>query len=140
MAVNHRITSWIFALVVGLSLSYCSYQWIDDADRREQRALEDRIVGQSRLFLEAYVRFHAGIEISDSLNRVREAGKAYIFPVETGWELSGHYRRKGERRWHPYFMMLDPDVNLVSLVVEDTDALLVEKAAIDGKFSISQPK
>lgn len=138
MAVNHRITSWIFALVIGLFLSYCSYQWTADTDRDEQRALEVSVVKQSRLFLESYVGFDNGIEISDPLNRVREAGKVYIYPVESGWELSGHYRRTGERRWHPFLMTLDPDASLVSLLVEDAYAPLVEKAATDEILSISR--
>ena len=138
MAVNHRITSWIFALAVGLLLSYCSYQWIVDTDRGEQRALEDNVVRQSRVFLEFYVGFDTEIEISDALNRVREAGKVYIYPVESGWELSGHYRRTGERRWHPFLMILDSDASLVSLMVEDTYAPLVEKAATDAILSISR--
>ena len=137
MQINHRVTSLVFAFSLGLLVSFCSYQWITDPDRRTQRAIEEGVVLQSRQVLEQYVGSKGGIEISDPLNRVREAGKVYIYPVESGWELSGQYRRVGERRWHAYLMNLDGDARLISLAVEDDDPALQEKARSDSRFSTS---
>lgn len=80
----------------------------------------------------------ADLEISDALDRVREAGKVYIYPNELGWELSGHYRRPGERMWHDYLMALDGDLSLLRLSVKDDDPALNDLAAVDTKFSTSQ--
>ena len=91
---------------------------------------------ESRIILESWVADGANIEISDPLNRVREAGKVYIYPIAAGWEISGQYRRTGERLWHPYLMVLDPQSRLVSLAVRDERPALLEKAANDPRFSV----
>ena len=139
MAVNHRVMSLVFAFAVGLSVSFCSYQWITNPDRGAQRAIEEGVVRESRRVLEEWVADGTVIEISDPLNRVREAGKVYIYPTAEGWELSGQYRRSGERRWHPYLMRLDGDARLISLAVDDNRPALLEKAAADTRFTITDP-
>ena len=89
----------------------------------------------------------AEIEIIDPLAPSRVIGKVYIYPAESGWELSGFYRRIGSRsgarvgaergdRWHPYLMSLDADLALLSLSVKDTDSQLNVAAASDPRFSI----
>ncbi len=91
----------------------------------------------SRDILRSYVT-DEDLEISDPLDRVREAGKVYLFPTDAGWEISGHYRRPGEKSWHAFLMALDADGTLVSLRVQDTDAELTDRAASDQKISISR--
>ncbi len=137
MAVNHRIMSLVFASGIGLFVSYCSYQWVTNPDRGAQRAIEEGVVRESRVILESWVADGANIEISDPLNRVREAGKVYIYPIADGWEISGQYRRTGERRWHPYLMTLDADSRMLSLAVGDERPGLLEKAADDPRFSVT---
>jgi hypothetical protein len=137
MSVNHRAMSLVFALGIGLLVSFCSYQWITDDQRGAQRAVEEAVVRESRLILESYVGRSAEIEISDPLNRVRAAGKVYIYPTGAGWEVSGQYRRVGERRWNAYLMTLDSESRLVSLSVEDASPELAGIAAADPKFSVS---
>ena len=137
MAVNHRAMSLVFAFGVGLSVSFCSYQWITNPDRGAQRAIEEGVVRESRIILDEWVADGTVIEISDPLNRVREAGKVYIYPTAEGWEISGQYRRTGERRWHAYLMTLDGDARLVSLAVEDNRPALLERAASDARFTIT---
>ena len=139
MAVNHRILSLIFAFGVGLSVSFCSYQWITNPDRGAQRAIEEGVVRESRQILDEWVADGTAIEISDPLNRVREAGKVYIYPIATGWEISGQYRRSGERRWHPYLMKLDNDARLISLSVDDNRPAVLEKAAADPRLTVNNP-
>ena len=137
MAVNHRISGLIFAFGAGLAVSYCSYQWITDTDRGAQRAIEEAVVLESREVLRAYVSSGEAIHISDPLNRVREAGKVYIYPTPAGWELSGQYRRDGERRWHPYLMNLDAESRLVSLAVSDNDPATLARAGDDSRFTVT---
>ena len=137
MKLNHRITSLVFAFTVGVLMSFCSYQWITSPDRGARRAVEEAVVSESRLILESYVGRSGGIEISDPLNRVREAGKVYIYPAQAGWEISGQYRRVGERRWHAYLMSLDDESRLVSLSVDDSSPELAALAASDSRFSVA---
>ena len=137
MSVNHRTMSLVFAFGVGLLVSFGSYRWITDNQRGAQRAVEEAVVRESRLILESYVGRSAEIEISDPLNRVRAAGKVYIYPVGDGWEVSGQYRRVGERRWNAYLMSLDGESRLVSLSVEDASPDLAGIAADDPKFSVA---
>jgi len=136
MTVNHRVSSLVFAFAVGLLVSFWSYQWLTNPERGAERAVEEGVVRESRRILESWVAEDGKIEISDPLNRVRAAGKVYIYPLVDGWELSGQYRLIGEQRWHPYLMTLDTNAGLVSLAVEDSRPSLLEKAGQDPRFSV----
>jgi len=135
MTVRHRILRLIVAFLFGIVAAYGSFQWITDNDRSARRLQEEAIVVASRDILRAYIG--EDIETSDALERVRAAGKVYLFPTETGWELSGHYRRDGEQEWHAYLMALDGNVRLVRLSVQDGDPELAELAVTDPKLSTS---
>ena len=78
------------------------------------------------------------IEIVDALAPNRVAGKVYVYPNGTGWEVSGHYRRGETDRWHPFLMALDDKVELISLMVRDNDVATLAVAAAEPKFSVSQ--
>ncbi|MDG2375756.1 MAG: hypothetical protein P8M18_05335 [Woeseiaceae bacterium] len=138
MVVNHRIMSLVFAFGVGLLVSFLSYQWISNPERAEKRAIEEAVVRESRLILESVVSNGASLELSDPLNRVREAGKVYIYPLDDGWEVSGHYRRTGEKRWRPYLMVLNGESSLVSMSVQDDDPAVALKAMNDAKLTITE--
>jgi hypothetical protein len=137
MALDHSRIAPVVAIAVGLIVFYGSYQWITNSDRTIRRTREEVIVLAGRDILKEYVT-DENLEISDALDRVRTAGKVYIFPTSDGWELSGHYRRRGEKLWHDYLMSLDADVLLVSLSVNDSDPELQTLAAADPKFSTSR--
>jgi len=140
MVINHRIMRWVFALSFGLLVAYGSYEWITTSDRAFRRGIEEEVVRKSRAILAGYVANGEELEISDPLERVRAAGKVYIFPNANGWEVSGQYRRPGERNWHPYLMDLDRDSRLVRLSVEDTSPDLAERAAADPLFDVDISK
>jgi hypothetical protein len=137
MTVNHRIMSLVFAFGVGLLVSFFSYQWITNPELAAERAVEEAVVLESRLILMSAVSNGVELEMSDPLNRVREAGKVYIYPISDGWELSGQYRRAGEQRWHPYLMVLDGESKLVSLSVQDDDPTVALKAVSDARLTIT---
>jgi hypothetical protein len=136
MALNHKIGSIFFAVAVGLALALASYRWISDSSRSAQRAVEEAVVLEGRQLLRRYINA-PNLRISDSIERVRAAGKVYIFPTDSGWELSGHYQRENANRWHPYLMALDPDLRLLSLAVEDDDEALRARAATDPVLTVS---
>jgi hypothetical protein len=138
MQVNHRILRLVFAFGTGLLVSYWSYQWITNPQRAAERAVEEAVVQESRLVLLSYVADNEAVELSDPLERVRAAGKVYIYPIEDGWEISGQYKRHNDTGWHAFLMRLDKDSRLLSLSVEDNDPDLAIKAAADLKFSVSR--
>jgi len=140
MQVNHKILRLVFAFGTGLLVSYGSYQWITNPQRAAERTIEEAVVQESRLVLLSYVADNEVVEISDALERVRAAGKVYIYPVNGGWELSGQYKRHNDSGWHAFLMQLDHDSRLLSLSVEDNDPDLVSQAATDPKFSVSAEK
>jgi len=133
MEINHRIMRLVVAFSVGLIVSYGSFQWLTDTDRPVRRATEESVVNASRIILLDYIDSE-NLTISDPLDRVREAGKVYVFPTEDGWELSGHYQRQGEKTWHDFLMKLDADLNLISFAVNDDDPRLSTLAANDPLF------
>ena len=137
MPINHRAIRLVVALTFGLLAAYGSYQWITNTDRSVQRAREEAVVLASREILRSYISDER-LEISDAVDRVRQAGKVYLYPTDGGWELSGHYRRHDEKRWHAFLISLDANVSLVSLAVQDTNAELTNLAKSDPKFSTSE--
>ena len=78
----------VFAIVVGLLVAVWSYRWITDPAPREERLLQERVVLLARSQVESLVATD-GIEIVDPLEPNRRVGKAYIYPLENGWEVSG---------------------------------------------------
>lgn len=136
MAVNHKIFRLVFAFGIGLLVAFGSYRWITNADRGTQKIVEESVVLESRQILRSYFPDTPVLHLSDPLDRVREAGKVYIFPTDGGWEISGHYQRDGEKRWHAFLMTLDASASLVTLSVEDDDPQLLEKAESDPSFSV----
>jgi len=124
----------VVAFSVGLLVSYGSFQWLTDTERPERRAEEEAVVKASRAILLSYIDSE-DLAVSDALDRVRAAGKVYVFPTERGWELSGHYQRAGEKIWHDFLMQLDKDLRLERLSVNDDDARLRALAKSDPLFS-----
>lgn len=124
----------VVAFSIGLILSYGSFQWLTDTERPVRRAEEVAVVNASRAILLSYIDSE-NLAVSDALDRVREAGKVYVFPTERGWELSGHYQRAGEKTWHDFLLQLDKDLRLESLAVNDGDAHLQALAKSDPRFS-----
>jgi len=134
MALNHRILRLVVAFVFGLLVAYGSYQWITDTERPARRAEEEGVVLASRDILREVLGV-PGLELSDPLDRVRAAGKVYIYPTDTGWEISGHYRRVDEKIWHDFLMTLDNDANLLTLRVNDDDPQIGSLARSDPRLS-----
>lgn len=142
--VNHKVMRMVVAISVGVFLALFSYQKITDQEPGSARAQEEAAVLAARAILREFVAVQVEIEIIDPLAPSRVIGKVYIYPAESGWELSGFYRRSGARigaeqddRWHPYLMSLDADLALLSLSVKDTDSQLGVAAASDPRFSIN---
>ncbi len=134
---HHRITRLVVAFVIGVALALLVYQRISDPGPALQRAREEAAVLAARDLLEATVAFGKAIEIVDPLATDTSVGKSYIYPTASGWEISGHYRRLGSDRWHPFLMSLDSELSLTSLHVRDDDANLVAAAAGDPKLTVS---
>ena len=134
----HRIIRLVVALAVGIVLALYSFQRISDPEPALQRAREEAAVISAREILRAYVPAEVPIEIADPLAPNRVAGKVYIYPSENGWDVSGHYRRNDSDRWHPFLMLLDANVELLSLAVRDDDEKLRAAAGDDPKFAVSQ--
>lgn len=137
MTPNHRVIRLIVAFVFGIAVAYGSYQWISDSERPARRVEEEAVALAARDILLSYIT-DEGLEISDPIDRVRDAGKVYLFPTEDGWQLSGHYKRRDEKAWHAWLMELDLNVSLVSLAVQDGDAELARMANSDPKFAAAE--
>ena len=91
-----------------------------------------------RVILRAAIPADEEIAIADPLAPNRVAGKVYIYPIDNGWEVSGHYRRNLADRWHPFLMTLGANQQLVSLEVRDNDARLVAAAEMDPRVSATE--
>ncbi len=134
----HRVIRLVVAFAVGIFLALYSFERISDPEPALQRAREEAVVLSAREILKSYVSTGVEIEVVDPLATDRDVGKSYIYPTDTGWEVSGHYRRYATDRWHPFLMSLDANVELVSLAVRDDNVNIGATAADDPKFSVSQ--
>jgi len=135
---HHRIIRLVVAFAIGIFLALYSFERISDPEPALQRAREETVVLSAREILKSYVSPSVEIEIVDPLATDRVVGKSYIYPIENGWEVSGHYRRYASDRWHPFLMSLDTNVKLVSLMVRDDDEKIATTARDDPKFSVTE--
>jgi len=133
--INHKTTSWIVALTVGLLLAFYSFERISDPEPRMRRAEEEAVVLAARELLQSYVAPGGELELTDPLQPNRKVGKVYVYPTEAGWEVSGHYRRNESDIWHPYLMSLNDKVELTNLAVKDANERLLGLSTQDPKFS-----
>jgi len=137
--IDHRVIRPLVALAIGLLLALYAYQRGTDPEPGLQRAREEGIVMVARDILQSFVSPGNAIEIVDPVSPARKVGKVYIFPNDDGWEVSGHYRRDANDRWHPYLMALNREAELESLAVQDGNDRLIGMSAQDPKFSAVPP-
>ena len=135
---HHRIIRLVVAFAIGIFVALYSFERISDPEPALQRAREESVVMSAREILQKYVSGGQQLQIVDPLATDRSVGKSYIYPTDSGWEVSGHYRRYGSDRWHPFLMTLDRNVGLVALSVRDDDERIGVIARDEPKFSVTQ--
>ena len=128
--MNHRIGRAVFVVVFSAAVVWLSYAWITDPGPRQERAAQERAVMAARAALFDTTGL-VDLELVDPLAPQRRVGKVYVFRNESGWEVSGYYRRDPEDSWHPWLMRMDADLNREMLKVQD-DGLQQQAAAVDG--------
>ncbi|MGH8222597.1 MAG: hypothetical protein ACREQZ_06455 [Woeseiaceae bacterium] len=133
--MSHRVLRWVVAFGVGLGLALYALQRISDPEPRLQRVREEAVVRAAREILSRYVAPVGELEIVDPLAPDRKVGKSFIYPTDSGWELSGHYRRGEGDAWHPYLIRLDEAAELESLAVRDDHDRLIGLSVTDPRFS-----
>lgn len=133
--MKHRVVRWLVASALGLVLALYAFNRVTDPEPRMQRTREEAAVMTAREILQSYVAPMGQIELVDPLAANRKVGKVYVYPTDTGWDISGHYRRAPGDSWHPFLMSLDPQGELVSLAVKDANERLIGMSAQDPKFS-----
>ena len=135
-SLTHRIVKLTLAVGIGLALSFYAFHRVTDPEPAMQRAREEAAVLAAREILRSYVEPAAELRIVDPLSPDRKVGKSYIYPAESGWQVSGHYRRNDTDRWHPFLMTLNPGHSLASLSVMDSTPTLAARAQVDPKFTV----
>ena len=123
MSPAQRLLGVALALAIGLGLAWAAWTWLDDPEpRRAQRAVEEAMVRAASDALRT--ELGAGDwQIVDPLNPNRVAGKTFIYPVDGGWEVSGHYRlaQPPEARtasggpWSGWLVRLDENGNAIQI-------------------------
>ena len=134
-ATRHRYMQWVVAIVVGVILSLMAFQRSTDPEPARQRAHEENVVRAARLHLISYVSPGGELQLVDPLAPDRKVGKTYIWPADSGWEVSGYYRRDPQDPWHPFLMSLDASSALTSLAVKDSNERLIGMSVQDPNFS-----
>ncbi len=119
-----------------MAVALLSYRWITDPTPRMERERQEQVVIESRRLL-ADVLAIKDLELVDPLTPNRNVGKVYIYPLATGWEVSGYYRRSEDDRWHPFLMSLSQSLTLQTIKVRDSDAAVVERAEDNPKLAVT---
>jgi hypothetical protein len=135
-SLAHRIVKLTLAFGIGLALSFYAFHRVTDPEPAMQRAGEEAAVLAARDILRSYVGSAPDLRIVDPVLPDRKVGKAYIYPTDSGWQVSGHYRRNDTDPWHPFLMSLNTDHSLATLSVKDSTPNLASKAQADPKFSV----
>lgn len=133
--MNHKVGSYVFGAAVGLLAAWLSYQWITDPGRIEERQRQERAVLEARSVLLDTLGLDAP-EVVDPMAPNRRAGKAYVYPLASGWEVSGYYRRNENDDWHDFLVTLDDDLSAVRVKVQDDDPALAAAAASDPRLDV----
>ena len=120
--MRHRVGRLVFGFAVGLLVAFLSYRWVADSGDRAERAVQERVVLASRERLTTALAI-GDLEIVDPLAPDRVVGKAYVYPVGAGWQVSGFYRRNARDLWHPYLVTLHASMELAHLKISDTALL-----------------
>jgi len=120
--LNHQVGKWVFGVSVGLLAAYYAYQWAADAGPDIQRQQEEKAVIESRLQLKTLLDIGT-LTIVDPLLPDRKVGKAYVFTVGNGWEVSGFYRRSEQDLWHPYLATVNRNFRITHLKISDSALL-----------------
>ena len=131
--VDNQVVRITFGLAIGILVAFFSYQWITDSSRRVERRLEESVVIEVRTMLTETLQLN-GLEIVDPLQPNRKAGKVYIYRTESGWQVSGYYRRQEKDPWHPFLMDLDSAVTMTNLRVDDPG--MVKRADADASLEV----
>lgn len=131
----HRIAGLTFALGVGVFLALYAYHRVTDPEPALRRAEEEAVVLAARDILREYVGSAPQFRIVDPVSPDRKVGKSYIYPTDSGWEISGHYRRSDTDRWHPFLMALRADTTLATLSVKDSPGRFAATVRQDPKFT-----
>lgn len=118
----HRVGRLVFGFAVGLLAAFLSYRWVADSGGRAERALQERVVLASRQHLTATLAI-GELEVVDPLAPDRVVGKVYVYPADSGWQVSGFYRRDARDLWHPYLATLHDSLQLAHLKISDTALL-----------------
>jgi hypothetical protein len=134
--LNHKILRLVVAFGIGLFLALYAYERITDPVPRQQRQQEEAVVREARAILTQVVGGAGKLKIVDPVSPDRKIGKVYIYPIEGGWEVSGHYQRGSELRWHPWLMTLNEQRELVSLLAQDDAGDLQAIAADDPRITL----
>ena len=133
--INHQYMKWVVAFGVGSLLALWAFQRSTDPEPTRQKVIQEAVVAESRLILKSYVAPGGELHLVDPLAPDHKIGKVYILPSESGWDVSGHYRRNEADQWHPYLLKLDSESRLISLAVKDGNARLIGMSARDEQFS-----
>jgi hypothetical protein len=133
--MTHHAGRTIFVVAVGLLVATFAYRWITDPEPRANRAVEERVVVESRRLLVSKIGL-AAPDLVDPLAPRRKVGKVYVYPEGRGWAVSGYYRRDTMDRWHPYLMHLDSELKLVDLRLKDESVLHL--GADDATLSVEK--
>lgn len=116
-----KIGGIVFALAVGLLMAWWAYQSNPTPDQRAQRDVEEAMVLRARDAARAFLGGGADLQIVDPLNPNRVAGKVYVYPVDSGYEVSGHYRREVGTFWMPWLVRLSPAGEVIEVSAAGMD-------------------
>ncbi len=119
-----KIGGIVFALAVGSFVAWWAYTFNPTPDERAQRDVEEAMVMRARAAVSETLGGGEDLQIVDPLNPNRVAGKVYVYPVETGYEVSGYYRRQVGTFWMPWLVRLNDGGEVIEVSAAGPDGPL----------------
>ena len=136
MMHNYSLKQIIFAISVGVFLAYLVYQSTVKPPHQVKRQNEEYIVQKATIQIRDMLSLSSKSEIVDPINTDRDVGKAYIYPIDKTWQVSGFYRRDYNDSWHPWLMTLDEEGVMMNLVIQDDIEFFDEHIILNDSIEI----
>ena len=134
--VKYTINQKVFAVIIGLTISYYAYKWVVDPAPRLQRQAEERIVSHARKSVFQLLELTEQTKVIDPLNPNKKVGKTYLAPNDNGWQVSGYLRRDEAEPWYPWLISLDNNLDIVELRIQGDKSLFADDIINSDKIFI----
>ncbi|MEM7502181.1 MAG: hypothetical protein AAF417_09070 [Pseudomonadota bacterium] len=134
--MSQKTIGLLFAVSIGLLVAWYAYDRASDPQPTIERQRQEALVLEARSHLQRLLALDDEAEVVDPLAPNRVAGKVYIYPEASNWQVSGFYRRAEGTEWLPWLMRLDEAGELRELKLPVAEPRAAQLAVEDPRIVV----